>query len=208
MSNGMWGKMPSGRRVLRRRIPAECARTSFRALTFCEQFDGFCLEKASVACGRSFSGAGNENLACKTQQVRHVRKESGVAGTAFKKPGILVLYFALNATMAECCVLFSGGNQAALAGSWGITRGGHSEGLEELTFGPNRKRLTYAKLQRLTEQDESGIGVFRSSPNGATRCSRLPAPAGRWRCCTRPANRPARPRHRLPPPCRYCATSP
>src|ERR1019366_9886060 len=163
MSNGMWGKMPSGRRILRGRIPAECTRTSFRALPLCEQFDGFSLEKASVVCCRSFSGAGYENLACKTQQVRHVRKESGVAGIALKKPGVLVLYFALNATMAECRVLFRGGNQTALAGNWGITRGGHPEGLEDLTFGPNRKRLTEAKLQRLTEQDESGIGVFRSS---------------------------------------------
>ena len=83
-----------------------------------------------------------------------------MAGDAIQYKGVLILHFALDKPMAEVrCRLLSAGSAAAVQGRQ-EARCRQSKRLKDLLSRPRRQVFVCKDLERLAQQDESGIGVF------------------------------------------------
>ncbi len=153
VSDGVWGKVPACRGLLRRRIPAQRPRTAFRPLPLREFFNDCCVEADSdLPCG--------EDLAGETEQIGHIGKEAGVAGNAIQNPGVLVLHFALDAAMAERLIFFGGRNLRAQPRRRIESGCISSKWCENFPLDPCCQMIRESGLRGLAEQDEAGVGVL------------------------------------------------
>ena len=160
VTDGVPGETASGRRILRRRIPAKCAGTPVRSLSLSEEFDGFTREKVGFCDLWVGIPDAVEDFGGETKQVGHIGEEPGVPGHAIQEPGIFVLHFSLNTAVAEGGVLFCGRDGWPDLRRRAEAGGSHAEGFVDFAVCPGLQGVTGADFEGFAEQDETGIGVF------------------------------------------------